>query len=259
MFKRELKINFKSFLVWGLSISALLVLVFSIYPSITQNMEIDKFMKALPAEMLKSFNFDLVSISTVFGWYSSEGFTIVSLIGALFAASLGASVILKEESDKTIEFLYSKPITRNRILISKLSVGIIYIILFNLLIMTVTGIGFYLSDDMNTAQWILFNLAPLVIEIAVFFISTFVASFFNKTRKAMGITFGITMGTYVLSMVARMAEKVDFLKFFSPFGYVNAETIIKDSPLDGYFFILFVIIFAFAGLLFSRYNRKELI
>ncbi len=258
MIKRELKINLKTFLVWGLSISALLTLIFCIYPTISNNVEIDKLLKALPEEVLKGFNFDAVSISTVFGWYASEGFMIATLIGALYAASLGSTIILKEESDKTIEFLYAKPVSRNKILGSKIIVAIFYICLFNLLLMLVTGIGFALTDELPVTKWLLLTISPIFIQLALFFITAFIATFFTKTRKAMGISFGLVMGTYVINMIAQMSDKVNFLKFFTPFGYIDASTIIKTEALDSYSIIIGVIILIFASLLFIRYNKKEL-
>ena len=183
---------------------------------------------------------------------------IVCLIGALYAATLGSTIILKEESDKTIEFLYSKPVSRNKILLSKVLTGIFYICLFNLLIMFITGIGFALSDDLNIQKWLLLTLSPILIDLTVFFIMAFLSTFFTKTRKAMGISFGVVMGTYVMNMIAKMSDSVEFLKFFTPFGYVDAGSIIKNGALDGYCVIIVIIILAFAGLLFFRYNRKEL-
>ena len=184
MFKREIKVNFKSFLVWGIALSLLLILVFLIYPSISDKIEFDDIIRNFPPQLLKTFNFDVVSISTVFGWYASEGFTIVSLIVAMYAAVLGSSIILKEESDKTIEFLYSKPVSRRQILLSKLLAGTLYIIAFNVLIMVITGIGFILSDDMHIVKWLLLTLSPILIGLASFVISAFVSLFFKKARKA---------------------------------------------------------------------------
>ena len=258
MLKREIKINFKSFLIWVVSISSLLTLIFSIYPSISKSMSIDSLMENLPAELLKSFNFDLVSISTSFGWYASEGFVIITLVGALYCAILGSNIILKEESDKTIDFLYSKPVTRNKILISKIIAGLIYMILFNVSIMIITGIGFSINGDMLIKEWLLLSLSPILIQLAVFFVAAFIGTFFTKARKAMGIVLGFVMGTYVLNMVAKMSDSVSFLKYFSPFGYVDSSSILKDGSLEISAVIIVGIAVIFMALLFKRYNHKEL-
>ncbi len=257
MFKREMKVNFKSFLIWGISLSLLLVLIFAIYPSISDKIEFDDMMKNFPPELLKSFNFDVVSISTVFGWYASEGFTIVSLIVAMYAAVLGASIILKEESDKTIEFLYSKPVSRGKILLSKLSSGGLYVVFLNILIMVITGIGFVLSDDMHTVKWLLLTLSPILIGLGAFVISAFVSLFFKKTRKAMGVALGIIMGMYVVNMIAKMSDNVEFLKYFTPFGYIDSADIVTNGALPLCSIVVVIIIIVFVWGLWFRYERKE--
>ena len=71
MFKREMKINFKSFVIWTAILIGLFLVVFLVYPSIidSENVEmIDSMMKIFPEEMLKSFNMDISSIDTALGW-----------------------------------------------------------------------------------------------------------------------------------------------------------------------------------------------
>lgn len=74
MFKREMKINFKSFVIWTAILIGLFLVVFLVYPSIidSENVEmIDTMMKIFPEEMLKSFNMDISSIDTALGWLKS--------------------------------------------------------------------------------------------------------------------------------------------------------------------------------------------
>ena len=82
MLRRELKINFKSFLIWTSILLLLFLVVYLIYPSIisSDNIQmIDEMMKVFPEEMLKAFNMDISSIDTAFGWLKTEGFIFVLL------------------------------------------------------------------------------------------------------------------------------------------------------------------------------------
>ena len=88
MFKRELKVNFKSFCVWALVSMALYLIVFLIYPSIVNGPEVEslnEMLKAFPEEILKAFNMDLSSIDSVYGWLKSEGFIFVLLINGCYS------------------------------------------------------------------------------------------------------------------------------------------------------------------------------
>ena len=83
MLKREMKVNFKNFIVWLSVLVGIFLVVFLMYPSIisSDNIKmIDEMMKVFPEEVLKAFNMDISSISSAFGWLKTEGFVFVLLI-----------------------------------------------------------------------------------------------------------------------------------------------------------------------------------
>ena len=130
MFKRELKVNLKSFLIWLIILLAIFLVVFLVYPSIVNSDNIkmmDEMMEMFPPEMLKAFNMDITEIDNAYGWLKTEGFVFVLLIIGCYAGIIGSNILLKEESDKTIEYLNSLPVTRNKIIFRKVLVGLIYI------------------------------------------------------------------------------------------------------------------------------------
>ena len=79
-------------------------------------------------ELLKAFNMDISSMDTAFGWLKTEGFIFILLLTGIYSAILGSNIVLKEENDKTIEYLNSLPIKRSTILKDKIISSIIYII-----------------------------------------------------------------------------------------------------------------------------------
>lgn len=111
--------------------------MFLIYPSIVKNDNItilNQMLEMFPEELLKAFNMDISSIDSAFGWLKTEGFVFVLLLTGVFSGILGSNILLKEESDKTIEYLNSLPITRKNIVNQKVLSGIFYISLMILLL-----------------------------------------------------------------------------------------------------------------------------
>ena len=152
MFKREMKINLKSFIIWTSILIGLLLVVFLVYPSIINNENIEmmnEMLKMFPEEMLKAFNMDISSIDSAFGWLKTEGFVFILLITGIYSAILGSNILLKEESDKTIEYLNSVPVTRKNIVISKILCSFIYITLMIAIIGIFNFIGLSLSGDFD--------------------------------------------------------------------------------------------------------------
>ena len=74
MFKREMKVNLKSFIIWLLILIGLISVVFLNYPSIlnSENIKmIDEMMAIFPKEILTAVNMDLTTIDSAYGWLNS--------------------------------------------------------------------------------------------------------------------------------------------------------------------------------------------
>ena len=151
------------------------------------------------------------------------------------------------------------PISRNKILGSKILAGALYIIAFNLLIMIVTGIGFKLSGDFELNKWLLLTLTPILVHLVLFVLTLLVSCYMKKTGQAMGLMFGVTLVFYMLNMISQMDESLDFLSFITPFGYIDVTEIVKNGLINWYYGIILVIGLVISFFLVRRYNNKELI
>lgn len=260
MFKREFKINLKSLIIWTLIIVFVLVIAFLIYPSlITDTVNLEELVNTMPKEILEIFNMDTISLNSVSGWLLTEGYLFINLVGSCFFAILGGTILLKEQSDGTIDFLFAKPIKKSKIVTSKLLTGIIYILIFNTIISVTNFIGLNLSNDFDFTHWILISVAPIFIHLFFFVLAMFVSNFFKKTNKSLTFNIGLVLGTYLIGVISLMSEKLEFLKYLSPFEYINSKTIVTDNCLNGYNLILLTIyiIVCLIGL-YKTYNKKEL-
>lgn len=263
MIKRELKYNFKSFLIWTIITLAIFLVVFLVYPSITNSDNIkmmDEMMKIFPEEMLKAFNMDIASMDTAYGWLKTEGYIFVLLITGCYGAILGTNILLKEENDKTIEYLNSLPIKRNNIVISKTIVGLIYIILLITLLGIFNYIGLSLSGDFDKKQYLLLSLTPLFPTILTYFICLFLSTFTHKSKKMLGISLGFVLISYILQTISTIAESVEFLKYFSVFTLADTRNIITETSLNPVMILITIVLsLIFFVLTIYKYNKKELV
>ena len=263
MFKREMKINFKSFVIWTSILIGLFLIVFLVYPSIinSENMEMmDEMMKMFPEEMLKAFNMDISSIDTAFGWIKTEGFVFVLLITGIYSGILGSNILLKEESDKTIEYLNSVPVTRKNIVINKILCGLLYIILMIAIIGIFNFIGLSLSGEFDKKSYILLSITPLFTSIVIFAICLFLSTFTHKTKKTLGISLGIVFASYFLNIISEMGESTEFLKYISIFTLADIRNVIVNVSINPLMIALAIVITAiFMILTITHYERKELV
>lgn len=263
MFKREIKINLKSFIIWTAILIGLLLVVFLVYPSIinSENMEMmDEMMKMFPEEMLKAFNMDISSIDSAFGWLKTEGFIFILLITGIYSAILGSNILLKEESDKTIEYLNSVPVTRKNIAISKILCGFLYITLMIIIIGIFNFIGLSLSGSFDKTLYILLSITPLFSSIVIFSVCLFLSTFTHKTKKMFGISLGIVFASYFLNIIAEMGESTEFLKYISIFTLSDIRNVIMNVSINPIMVLLAIMItFIFVTLTIIHYEKKELV
>ena len=144
---------------------------------------IDEMMKMFPPEMLKAFNMDIASMDSAYGWLKTEGFVLLLLIVGVYASIMGSNILLKEESDKTIEYLNTLPIKRRKILFDKVICSVIYIVLMIVIIGIFNYIGLTLSGDFDKKQYLLLSITPILSALPLFAISLFISTFNRKTKK----------------------------------------------------------------------------
>ena len=261
MLLRELRVNLKSFILWASISIAIFLVVFLVYPSIVSSSEmanLDEMLKIFPEELLKAFNMDISSIDTAFGWLKSEGFVFILLITCCYSGILGSNILLKEESDKTIEYLAMVPIKRTNIVLFKVIAGVIYVIsliiiigLFNLVCLSISG-------DFDVIQYLLLSITPIFPALIIFFICMLVSTFMNKTKKMLGISLGIVLVSYLLNAISTMSSSIEFLKYFSVFTLADIRNVIKNISINP---IMPIISLLGSGIILAltiyRYDNKE--
>lgn len=263
MFKRELKVNLKSFIIWTTILVGIFLVVFLVYPSLTSNENIqmlNEMLTMFPEEMIKAFNMDISSIDTAFGWMKTEGFTFVLLVTGIFSGILGANILLKEESDKTIEYLNSLPVTRKSIVISKILCGAFYIVLMILVVGVFNFVGLSLSEEFDKKAYIALSITPLFSSLTIFSICLFLSTFTHKTKKTLGISLGIVFASYFLNIISELGESTEFLKYVSIFTLADVRNVIIERAINPVMVVATaLLVVGFIALTIIRYERKELV
>ena len=263
MIKREFKINLKSFLIWLSILIVMFLVVFLVYPYIITDdtmKSMDELMQVFPPELLKAFNMDMASVSTAYGWLKTEGFMFVLLIVGFYSSMLGGNIVLKEESEKTIEYLGFLPIKRSKILTNKIIVAITYIVLLVVLMGIFNYIALAITGDFEHKQFVLLSITPIFIGLPFFALSLFISTFMHKTKKVVGISLGIVFLSYLLNMLSEFSENVEFLKYFSIHTLADVRNVLSNIAINPWNIFASLII---TGILIAgsyiKYNKKELL
>jgi len=263
MLEREMKINFKNFIIWTVTLVLVFFVVYLMYPSIinSDNIKmIDEMMKIFPEEVLKSLNMDLSSIDSAFGWLKTEGFVFILLVIGCYSGIIGSNILLKEENDKTIEYLNNLPVKRKDIVISKMFCGIVYIILMVMFLAIFNYIGLSISEKFDIKLFVLLSITPIFPSLVIYSLCMFLSTFTHKTKKMFGISIGIVFISYILQTISTLGESVEFFKYFSMFTLADVRNVITTCSIDIVMVIISILISTILLILtIVRYNKKELV
>ena len=217
-------------------------------------------LEMLPAELLRALNMDIISPDDMQGWLIAEGALYLTLVGTVYFAILGSTLLLKEEDDGTIAFLAVKPVSRFRIVLAKVLAGFTNILIFNIAIAIICLIGLsIIADSVNFKQLLLTTLNPMLLHAFVMMLAFNVALLFKKTSRAMMCGIGIVFVMYVLPVLSTLIKQLDFLKYTSPFYYTDARTIIESVKIIPWHALLLLVLTAVMfGTLQYFYSKKEL-
>ena len=263
MLKREWKVNFRGFVIWTSILVILFGAVFLIYPSIitSDNMEsLNEMLKVFPEDLLRAFNMDISSIDSAFGWIKTEGFVFVLLITGIYSGILGSGILLKEENDKTIEYLNSLPVKRTQIVMNKVAVGLVYIFLMIIVLGVFNYVGLTWSGDFDKKSYLLLSITPIFSSIVIFSFCLFLSTFTHKTKNTIGISLGIVFVSYFLNVISELSKETEVLKYISFFILADIRTVIVDVKINPHLVIVaFGLAILFIGLTIVRYKKKELV
>ncbi|MCF7931215.1 MAG: ABC transporter permease [Acholeplasmataceae bacterium] len=256
--RREIVANFRSWLIWTVSLIAVLVVASLEFAAFVGNDSLLESMASFAA-FFKALGVEITDLSTPEGFVSLESVYLYIPL-AIYGALLGGTLISKEERDKTAEYLFTLPVSRTKVIISKIVVGVFYNILVNLFVVIATYLTYLRFSPTQAFTEFLINLSIGLIGTQMVFmaIGMLLASTMKQYKKSGAATLGIVIGTYFLFVLIGFTDKIDFLRFFTPFKYFAA-----GDMLNGIFHLEYIIIsisIFIVGLsgLFIFYRRRDL-
>ncbi|MBI9098374.1 MAG: ABC transporter permease subunit, partial [Spirochaetaceae bacterium] len=153
IYKMEMRRNLKSFTIWTASICGMLFFGMLFYPAINQDGLLNQmealFENPMMKGMLAAFGADVSSLGSLMGFYVTYNSIYNVVLGCIFASILAGNLLAKEEAEKTAEFLFTRPVSRTVIFLSKTAVLFTYVTLLSLLffLISILSLEFVKKDS----------------------------------------------------------------------------------------------------------------
>ena len=132
--RHEIRLGRIPFLIWTAAIGFMMVICIVMFPEMKGQMAGVSEVFASMGAFTAAFGMDRLSFGTFLGFYAVECGNILGLGGAFYAALTAASLLSKEEKDRTAEFLLTHPVRRGRVVLEKLAALVILITAMNLIL-----------------------------------------------------------------------------------------------------------------------------
>lgn len=258
IFKQEIKSQKLSIIIWSLSIGILVAICVLMYPDMESQMAGVNDMFSSMGNFTAAFGMDQLNFGTLIGFYAVEGGNMLGIGGAFFSAIIGITSLMKEEKERTAEFLLTHPVSRIRIITEKLISTFMIILILNIIVLICSIISILTIDEkIFWKELLLFHGAYLLMQFQICGICFGISAFIKKSGIGIGI--GIAGLMYLLNIIANISEDAKALKYLTPFGYTEGADIINSLKINTDYLIpgmLIMIVCVILG--YVKYNKKDI-
>ena len=261
LIKRELIASWKALLFWTLGLLLFGAIGFYEYGALLGAQGgVTALFDRMPRILKVTFGFGSLPITSPEGYYACM-FLYSCCFAYTHAALLGASLLIKEERGRTVDFLFTRPMTRTRILAGKLLSGVLMV----LWISAVTwgsSLMFYLpqlEDTAFAADIHLTTIGMLLTQLLFLFAGFFFAAVLKNAKRAPQVAALLVLGSFLLSVLLELSEPPAWADLFSPFRFFSAAGVLTGGvrPLFAVVTVLLLAVFGVSA--FRAYGRRDLV
>jgi ABC-2 type transport system permease protein len=260
IFIRELRENLKTLLIWSVIVFLFVLVGVSKFSAYYNNPDMLSILDNLPRAVLDALDLRAFNLTTVSGFFGIM-FTYFALLLSIAATMWGSDIITKEERDKTVEFSLTLPATRNRLVTAKTLAALVNCL--GLLLVTwvasLVSSTPYKPDSAFFRFLALCMLALFVLQLIFLSLGVLLGCSIKRYKAAGSAAISLLLVTYFLSVIVTLNQKLDFLKYFSPFKYFDPAFLLHESRFDFVFVVLsaVIIIASMAGA-YLNYAKRDM-
>ncbi|WML29684.1 ABC transporter permease subunit [Neobacillus sp. OS1-32] len=261
LFWREMKANRKSLIIWGIGLLFMVVAGMAKYEGYSSSgQSINELISQMPKSLQVIIGTGDLDLSTAIGFYGML-FYYLLLLAAIHALMLGANIIAKEERDKTAEFLMAKPISRTRIISSKLLAALVNVVIFNLvtLVLSLAMVSHYQQTGEQLDDIYLLMAGMFLVQLIFLAVGAVIAAVGKRPKRAAALGTVLLLLTYLLSIAVDLNEKIEWLQYVTPFKYFEAKRVLADGTLETTFVaITIVVVTILIAITYHFYQKRDL-
>jgi ABC-2 type transport system permease protein len=206
---------------WGIGIAALGLILIPFYDIfVAEQGQLMQMMESYPPEFLAFFGADLNSIATPGGYLGMYGFSMLPVIGGIFAILVGSGLLASDEESGRLDLILAYPVGRSGLFFGR----VLALLLASLAIMALGWLGFALplfssSLDVTWGQMAL-PFIPLLAQILIYASLALLFSMLLPARRLAAMAAGLIMvASYFLTSMASLNKGLEVIAQLLPYHY----------------------------------------
>ncbi len=236
VFRLELRNTWKSTLKWTIALCGIAFMLLAFFPSMqSESMKelAGAKMEGVDPALLEALGLgelmDFTVITNFFG-YVLQYMTLAIMV---FVTQVAVNSLVKEETDGTIEFLYSKPISRNTIFIQKVLANTLSYVVMLTALSIITVVGYLSFSEYSFAESIkeagIFYGSIFYIGLIFMGLGVLLSALLKSSKGSSGIVIAIVFGTFILGIMGVIVDELSFLSYFSPMDWVKTQKLMTEG------------------------------
>jgi ABC-2 type transport system permease protein len=236
LFLKEMKRNALSLTVWMIIVTFLISLTMAVYPTFMENQSKVLGMLSLVPKSAMAFKGvgNISDLLSVMGFYAANNVIYMMVLGSIFAIVLSSNILLKEEYNKTAEYLLAWPVTRSEVFMSKAALLFLNIFLLNLVTSLAGFIWLEVVKDgpFSIKAFLILSLYTLLLNIFFGTAGLLLSTLIKKPRPITALSIGLVLIFYFIYTISKITESAAKFGYLSPFRYVRTDATSPDYNLD---------------------------
>ena len=259
MFLKSIRDRRRGLIGWISGIIGLVAIQMAVYPTVRDSAsDWGQATESFPEVMKEMFR--ITDYTSETGYLSTELLSfMVPFIFMGLGASWGSRLVAEDEEARTADVLFSLPMSRRSILLTRASAAISALVMAAAAFVVSMMIGARFLD-MSIPLGHFLNAGLMVFEVGI--VSFSLAALVSTSTGHRGLGIGVAMGaTIALFIVYSLAPLVDFFDTLAPFNplqwTLGSDPLVEGLHLDS---LGYVIAWAATGLLIAAYrlDRRDI-
>jgi ABC-2 type transport system permease protein len=225
LFLKEMQKNALSLIIWIIIITLLISATMAVFRTFVDNQS--KFLGimalvpkgALQVKGISNFG-DLLS---VLGFYAANIVIYMMVLGSVFSIVLASNVLLKEEYNKTAEYLLTRPLTRSEIFFSKLAMLYLNVFLLNF----VTALAGFVWIELvkrvpfSIGAFLTLSCYTLLLNVLFGAIGLFLSTLIKRPKPITTFSIGLVLIMYFIYTLSKITTSIAIIGYLSPFNFIS--------------------------------------